>query len=285
MRKYKSETLIKGILKTFFFFSFMIIFYGFIQGLPKEKEGSVNLSKILKKTAEYCKRLDKVSLHFICNEEIKERIYYRFYSRSFFRENSSVYDYQLVQKNNIIKEQRVLIEENGEPKHEENAELKTKRFWHKHVIFGPVGLFGESQQQNHDYAVKKEEKFEGEKCFVIEVVPKFPSKVRHLFGKAWVRQCDCSIMKVEWNQESMGNIDIIEKEAEKVGAKPRITFISEYAYEKNGIRFPSRYYINEVYYGKFPKVKRKKKLIKSETTVSYSDYKFPTNKLINPNPR
>lgn len=264
---YTYETSIKRILKTFFFCSFMIIFYGFIQSLPKEKEGSINLSQILKKTAEYCKRLDKVSLHFICNEEIKERIYYRFYFRSFFRENSYVYDYQLVRKNNTIKEQRVLIEENGEPKHEENAELKTKRFWHKYVIFGPIGLLGESQQQNHDYSVKKEEKFEGEKCFVIEVVPKFPSKARYLFGKAWVRQSDCSIMKVEWNQESMGNIDRIEKEGEKVGAKPRITFVSEYAYEKNGIRFPSKYFVKEDY------VRRTRNKV-SETIVVYKDYKF-----------
>ena len=247
MRKYKSETSMHWILKTFFLCSFMIIFCGFVLSSPQEKEGSIDLSQILKKTAEYCDRLDRVSLHYVCNEEIKERIYYRFFSRSFFRENSYVYDYQLIRKNSTIKEQRILIEENGEPKHQENAELSTKRFWHKYVIFGPIGLFGESQQQNHDYAIKKEEKFEGEECFVIEVVPKFPSRVKHLFGKAWVRQSDCSIMKVEWNQESMGNIGRIEKEAEKVGAKPRITFISEYAYEKNGIRFPSKYFVKENY--------------------------------------
>jgi hypothetical protein len=207
------------------------------------KEPSINLSQILEKAAKYCKRLDQVALHFVCNEEIKERIY----SGRFFKQNTYVYDYQLIRKDTDIQEQRILVEENGESRDEENAGLKTKRFWHKHVIFGPIGLLGESRQKRHDYAIKKEEKYKGDKCYVIEVLPKPDTKADGLFGKAWMRQNDCSIMKIEWNQQSMGNIEKIEEDASRLGAKPNITFTSEYAFEKNGIRFPSRYTVKEEY--------------------------------------
>ena len=56
--------------------------------------------------------------------------------------------------------------------------------------------------------------------------------------------------------------------------EPDITIIVEFLYEKKDIRFPSRYYVQEAYHVKFPKTKRKRKLIRSETTVFYSDYEF-----------
>lgn len=239
----------------------------YILSESEETGDTADLPQILEKAAEYCKRLDRISLHFICNEEIKERIYYQIYFRRFFKENSYIYDYQLIRKDKKVEERRVLLGENGEPKNEENADLKTKRFWHKYVIFGPIGLLSESQQKRHDYVIKKEEKYKGDKCYVIEVVPKPDTKTGGLFGKAWVRQNDCSIMKIEWNQQSMGNIDRIEKDAEKLGVKPRITFASEYEFEKNGIRFPSKYFVKEEYV-------RRTRLPVSETTVIYKDYRF-----------
>jgi hypothetical protein len=230
----------------------------------KEQERAGNLEHILAKAAEYCQRLEQVSLHFVCTEEIEERLYY---SGRFYKENNYTYDYQLIRKGEGIQERRTLLEENGKSRHEENAELKTHRFFHKHVIFGPIGLLSESQQQNHDYVIKKEEKIKGDRCLVIEAVPKEGVQVDHLFGKAWIRENDCSIMKIEWNQESMGNIERLEEAAKKAGAKPIITFVSEYAYEKNGIRFPSKYFVKEEY------VKRGRYKI-SQTTTVYKDYKF-----------
>ena len=230
--------------------------------VSRGKEEPVHLELILKKVAGYCQRLERVSLHFVCNEGINEQI------RSSWQ-SSHVYDYQLIRKAGHIEERRILLEVNGESKHEENAELKTQRFRHKYVIFGPIGLFSVSQQRNHDYAVKKEEKFKEDSCLVIEAVPKANVQVEHLFGRAWVRKKDFSIMKIEWNQESMKNIEKVEKEAKKIGAKSSLTFISEYAYEKNGIRFPSKYFVKEEYL--LPGTGRIKM---SETTVVYKDYRF-----------
>ena len=116
------------------------------------------LNEILKKCAEYCQKLETSSLYYICTEEIKERIFYssrpvmgiKRHTR-FFKENTYIYDYQLIRKDKKINERRILIKENGKKKNIKNAQLKTKRFYHEYVIFGPVGLLGGKQQRNFDY--------------------------------------------------------------------------------------------------------------------------------------
>jgi hypothetical protein len=222
----------------------------------------------LKKTAEYCERLDRISLHFVCHEEIKEYIYSTEYVPNFI-DNTYVYDYQLIRKGTGVKEQRILIEDNGQRMHEKNAELKTRRFKHKFVIFGPIGLLSEDQQSRYIYKIQKEKRYKGDKCCIIEIVPKPNIRTECLFGKAWVRLSDYSIMKIEWEQSSIENFERIENEAKKIGARPQITFVSEYAFEKNKIRFPSRYIVKEEYI--HPHWGKEKK---SEITVIYKNYKF-----------
>ena len=56
-----------------------------------------------------------------------------------------------------------------------------------------------------------------------------------------------------------------------MNSKPRLTQISEYGFEKNGIRFPSRYSLREEYISR-----RGKPFLRSETSVIYRDYKFFT---------
>jgi hypothetical protein len=86
-----------------------------------------------------------------------------------------------------------------------------------------------------------------------------------------VDESDFSVLKIEWNQESVGNFEITEEIARRYKSKPQMTLVSEYKVEKNGIRFPSRYFIEEAYIGK-----KGKKFIRSEATVIYRDYEFFT---------
>lgn len=241
------------------------------------------LEKILEKCAEYCHRLANAALDFICIEKIKEEIFFRpqthvshvgtFYStagrRS--RKNVYVYDYQLIRKKLQVKESRILIEENGKKKNEKDAELKTHLFGHQHIIFGPVGLLSEFWQQYYDYRIVKREKFKGDRVIVIEAIPIPHFKTDNLYGKVWIREGDFCIMKIEWEPESLKNYEVIEEIAKKLNAEPEIKLFSEYAFEKNGIRFPSRYLITEGY-----NQKRGARFARSKTTVTYKDYKFFT---------
>jgi len=271
-----------------FFFIFAHTNFG-LSSADRQKNDQTELEKILQKCADYCEKLTNSVLFFVCKETIKEEIYhsapsapvtvrtvtssgsYVVRSGGGVEKNTYVYDYQLIRKENKIKESRILLKENGKKKNEKNAPLKTKIFEHKNVIMGPIGLLSEYWQQYHDYKIVKEEKFKGDKVTVIEAVPKYGLKLNQLFGKIWVRKSDFSILKIEWNQQAIENYEKIEEIAKKLGAEPLITLVSEYAFEKKGIRFPSKYSIQEVYI-----IRRGRRFLRSEKTVTYEDYKFFT---------
>jgi len=68
------------------------------------------------------------------------------------------------------------------------------------------------------------------------------------------------------------NFEEIDKIAEVLNIKPKITFISEFGFEKNKIRFPNKFSVEEMY---IP-LSGGKGSIWSQTTVIYDDYKFFT---------
>jgi hypothetical protein len=260
------------------------------QRTDSNSSNQVELEVILKKCAEYCEKLSNSVLDFVCNEKITEvinnlgprlrgssqsvRVYYfneKGETASPIEKNVYIYDYQLIRKENKIRERRILLKENGKTMNEEDAQLKTKRFGHKHVVFGPVGLLSDQTQQYYDYKIVKEEGYKGEKVFVLEITPKPSIDIEALYGKAWVKKSDFSILKIEWNPVSIRNYEKIEELAKKLHVEPEITFVSEYDFEKNNIRFPNKYFVKEVYrgpgWGAF---------LKSETKVIYKKYKFFT---------
>jgi len=234
-----------------------------------EKKDQAELELILKKCAEYCERLNNSVLYFICEEKITEEILQG--RLAFVEKNRYIYDYQLIRKENKIEEQRILIKENGRKKNDLDAHLKTKRFQYKYIVFGPLGLLEEKQQEIHEYKILKNVLYKKEKAVIIEALPKFLGN--SLYGKIWIRKKDYAILKIEWEQESMGNFDIIEKLADELNAAPIVTFVSEFGFEKNKIRFPNKYSIVERY---IPLFGVEKSFIWSQTTVIYDNYKFFT---------
>jgi len=244
------------------------------------------LEIILEKSAEYCERLENVSLYFVCREEIIEKILrsgtrargtsggwggsngWRNSALPPVVRNKYIYDYQLLKKGNSKIEQRNLLKENGQERNDLDVPLKTKRFRHKFIVFGPKGLLGREQQKNYDYKILKEVNYKKEKAVVLEAVPKFQQKYNAIYGNIWIRKKDFAILKIEWEQESIENYDEIEKTAEGLNALPSIIFISEYGFEKNKIRFPNKYSVKELY------VRVGMRLTLSTTTVIYDNYKF-----------
>ena len=276
-------------------------------GLTESEE----LKLILKKCAEYCEKLGRSVLDFICYEKVTELIisYNPRMSESgheamtghekitvmgqdsgieqSIEKNVYIYDYQLIRKENKVQERRTLIRDNGRKKNEADAPLKTKRFKHKDIIFGPIGLLSEFWQEYYDYKIMKREKFKGDRVVVIEAIPVPYMKTNNLYGKIWVKEDDFSIVKIEWAPKSIINYDLIEKESKKIESTPLIKLYSEYAFEKNGIRFPSKYYIIESYIRQTDKSyerletyiqQMESKYLRSKTTVIYKDYKFFTVK-------
>lgn len=247
----------------------------------------IDIQEILKASAIYCHKLEHAAIDFVCLEEITEKVNYSRDATSgqSWRElrdtwsvrkvrltevkNEYLYDFQYVRKNDQFKEIRTLLKENGQKRNEKEAKLKTINFLFKNVLMGPVGILAEPSQINYDYKILSMENLYGIPAVILDIIPKPDYKSETLFGKVWLDRSRMDILKIEWSQKNIGNFQIFEERAEKFKSEPLITMISEFAVEKNGIRFPSRFLIEEAYVNK-----KGKKFVRSETTVIYRDFKF-----------
>jgi hypothetical protein len=254
-----------------------------------------SLEDICNREADYCRKLELAALDFVCLEDITEKVDQskdiKFDTRSSFdgatdgywvRPESVVppikikrtllYDFQFIRKGGRIKETRTLIAENGKKKKEENAKLKTLNFIYQNALLAPVAIFGSNWRDVDEYRISGEARVEDRLCLIIEVNPKLTRPdIRFLFGRAFVDKDTLEILKIEWNEQKIGNFAMFERRGKRYGLKPHITVASEFAVEKNGIRFPSRHSIEEAYLD--PKGK---KFIRSQTSVVYRDFKFFT---------
>lgn len=228
--------------------------------------GRTRLAAILKKSEDYCRRLDKAALDFVCLEEVTES------SRHFTpRTDIYLYDYQFVRKSGEAKEKRNLIAVNARKKDIRDTSLHTVMFRYENALFGPVGLLSRSWQPDFDYSLIGDDVVDGVKTVVIEATPGRLSFEPHAYGKLWVREDDGSVLKIVWDQRSLGNFRSADEWAKSFGAEPQITAFTEYAYEKNGLRFPSRSYSEEAYL-----TQDKRKSVSGEISIRYKDYKFFT---------
>lgn len=263
-----------------------IIFFSINTGAEEKQNMDEEILRMaLKKIREYCTSLKNGAYHFVCLEEISEKIDYSkdiprdIHDQYITAKNKYLYDYQLIRKDSLTKESRILLEANGIKRNEKDAQLETKVFRHKNVLMNTVDLFSGFGEDFNDFRIIKEETFNGDKAIVIEAVPKdkdsyslkLPAGLQpsYLCGKIWVKKDDFSILRIEWNPKIIKDFINIENLAEKYKAEPRITIISEYKYEKNGIKFPSRFFVEEAYIDRNGKV-----FIRSETDVIYKNYKF-----------
>jgi hypothetical protein len=313
------KTEVKIVLVSFLvLISIGILMIKPVSGSIKTEEQPL-LDEILKNCAKYCEGLAGAALHFICLEKINEKVSgekseispvfsgdgrvppktevgnrvlkpstHKTTTRTFTKrprpsrtlKNTYVYDYQLIREGKKIEERRILLEENGKKMKEENAELKSKRFFSKRSVFGPVGLLSRERQKLYNYRIIKEEKIGKRKAFVLEVTPKKDLAEDSNFGKVWVDKEDFSVLKIEVAQESLLGAE--GKEDKKINHV--VKDVHEYGIVKNGIRFPSRTIFEESYDIKkvrrvepnYPLAPTKLGLRWAKTVIEYTDYKFFT---------
>ncbi len=240
-----------------------IHFSSFLHNFPSQAN-SARLAEVLKKAEIYCRKLDRAALDFVCLEEVTEMT--RHYTP---RTDVYLYDYQFIRKANEVKEQRNLIAVNGEKTEIQDSSLDTLVFQYKNVLFGPIGLLSKTWQPYHDYEFIGEDTVDGEEAVVIEVTPGPRLSEPHCYGKIWIKEDDGGILKIVWDQRSLGNFQSIEEWAEAHESRPEITSYSEYGFEKNGLRFPSRNYTEIAYLNK-----DNRKFVNAKVSILYKDYKF-----------
>jgi len=253
----------------------------------KESARQAQLAKILEATGDYCERLKNLALYFVCQENIKEKTYAFRKTFTFSRlpggfgsvenlkvdkteKTSYVYDYQMIKKGQDLEEKRILLEENGKKTHEEDAELKTLRMSAKYLVFGPVGFLGQFWQPHFRYEILGTEKIVRRPAIVIKASPNEVTTENYCFGRIWIDEKDSSILRIEWEPESIANYK--ETVASPIGdLKRKITWTVMYGIVKNGIRFPSAQSIREVFV-----TMNGKEHVKYEAEYVYDRYKFFT---------
>jgi hypothetical protein len=265
---------------------------------------SPQLDTLLAKAAEYCRKLESSAFDFVCREEIREVLDpdldlasrrplnapssgvigtslgdTGLYSGPSVRvswakkiKRSFVYDYQCIRAGRSIREMRTLLEENGKKKVVPNAELQTSTVVWGTALLGPVGLFGERFQPGYDFTISGRERIGATDVVVVDAKPKPGAPTtRNLYGKAWVDPATGDILKIEWSENRIGRHEVFERRGELFKRTPRLVIRSEFSAEKNGIRFPSRLYVEEAYLKESGKA-----FIRSKTEVVYKDFKFFT---------
>jgi hypothetical protein len=253
----------------------------------KESARQAQLAKILEATGDYCERLKNLALYFVCQENIKEKTYAFRKTFIFSRlpggfkpvedlrldkteKKSYVYDYQMIKKGPDLKEKRILLEENGKKMKEEDAELKTLRMSAKYLVFGPVGFLSRFWQPHFQYEILGTEKIDRRLAIVIKASPNEVTAENYCFGRIWIDEKDSSILRIEWEPESIANYK--ESVASPIGdLKRKIAWTVMYGIVKNGIRFPSAQSIREVFV-----TMSGKEHIKYEAEYVYDRYKFFT---------
>jgi hypothetical protein len=224
------------------------------------------LATILERAANYCRKLDRAALDFVCLEEVTELA-----NRHTRQTDVFLYDYQFIRKKDEVKEQRNLVAVDGRKAHRPLPPVQPAAFRYKNVLFGPIGLLSESWQAFHSYRIVGEERLFDEKSVVVEAAPLPIPHEPHPYGKIWIREADGSVLKIAWDQTSLGNFGEIAAWAAENESRPLITAFSEYRFVKNGLRFPSRNFTQQAYIRK-----DRSKFVNAEISVVYKDYKFFT---------
>jgi tetratricopeptide (TPR) repeat protein len=249
----------------------------------QEKEKQILLNRVLQGVGKYCQKMEKSAFRFFCQEEIVELIDFsreaadiekRFQS---YREidvmplikNTYLYEYQLIKEGKENYEIRTLVKQNNIKKNQVDAPLLTRGHKYEKLIFGPLALLSEFWQYRFYFNVLREEKLWDEDTVVIEAIPLHLYEKNHLFGSIWISKSDFTVLKIQWNPKSIGRSYQIEEKARTLDAVPNITFFAEFKEKKRGIRFPSRYYLEEAYLKK-----KGKKYVRLRQDVTLKNYLF-----------
>jgi hypothetical protein len=272
-------------------------------GLPQQTPSDpFQLALVLKSARQYCQRLEKAALDFICREEVSEFIdlskdhrtdavrqmpsvttvtgewtrshpaELRFERTPAARsDNTYLFDYQFIRKGGEVREQKALLEINRKKPGKKEAIPETQIFQFKDILLAPVRLLEEQFGAYYDYRILREDELNGAKAWVVAVVPRLALVDAYLGGNVWIAKTDSSVLRIDWDPKTFGRYENMEQRARKLESLPDLISFTEFGFEKNGLRFPSLDQTEEAYVGK-----NGDRFVRSVTKVAYKEYKFFT---------
>jgi hypothetical protein len=201
------------------------------------------LATMLGEAAKYCEKLKSTAFKYFCLEHVSETLSDPMGHR---RKNVYHYDYQIIGKEGKASEQRTLLFENGNQRHLEKAQLSTRIFSY-YSFYMPVFLLAKENQAKYNYQLQAVQKINGREAQGIKVVLRELADGPILDGQVWLDTTDFSVIKIEVNTRYFAGFEQLQKQAMKAGADLNLSDVHWYEVRRNGIRFPSRTEIREIY--------------------------------------
>jgi hypothetical protein len=230
----------------------------------------------LKQASEYCDRVKRTVCKIACEERILEKKIDPFqwtpWSKKKIRrmkEIEYVYQYRWIYKRDRLRENRILLKENGEPREQEHAVLKVLGIHSLRPMISPVGFIGKDAEKFYDYEWLGEKKIFDRKASVLRSRPKAGKETPKDYGRIWVDSSTGAVLRIELEQECVAGFDDLKAWADKNKLRPFLSAVYDFGIEKNGICFPSRTEIEESYAGPgYPKNRW------TNVAAEYSHYDF-----------
>jgi hypothetical protein len=280
------------------------------QETAKTPDDTFQLGLVLRSARQYCARLEKAALDFICLEEVSESLDpgrdrldpgvktspldaventgtssqggltsrgtqgrpMSFNSRPAAKfDNTYLYDYQFVRRVGKVEEKRVLLELNKKKAGPKTPEPRLMAFHFADILLAPVQVLDARFEEYYAYRLLGREKLGDVDAWVLEVEPRLTGVSRYLGGKIWLKTDDSSVLRIEWDPATFGNYENIMARAQAYKAAPEVRSFTEFGIEKNGLRFPSLDVTEEAYRDADGKL-----FVRSRTSVLYRDHKFFT---------
>lgn len=259
------------------------LFHAYTSSSLNSQNNHEELNQILNKTANYCERVKKIALYYVCIENTKDKIYFYRSSRSIrespygeseivpsriltlkrTRNYSYSFDYQLIKRGEELEEQRIPLK-----KKKKKAELDV-RYSAQYLVYVPVGFLSRYWQTYFNYEIVGEEQIGKTLATIIKASPKPNNEENRNFARMWINEKDGSILQIEWEPESILDYEGKTIRSQAAELKTAVVWKVTYGIEKNGVRFPSRQHIQE-----FLVAEDKKRYIRNEITTVFENYKF-----------
>jgi hypothetical protein len=254
--------------------------------IQNEARDQALLQEILRSTGEYCERVKNIALYYICQENIVDiENFFSGASRALgmrgekkafnirrVKRQTYTYDYQLIKNGDDLSERRIMLERNGKKKHRENADLNHLKYYGQYLIYGPVGFLSRYWQNHFTYSLIGEDTIDGEPVFIIQADPNEVRLDNYSIGRIWVNG-DFQIVRLEWEPASIQNYEDEILISQQGPFQKKVVWTADYTVEKNGVLFPGRQLIQEIFFqdseGGF-----QKKAVKRETRFEFNAYKF-----------
>jgi TonB family protein len=186
--------------------------------------------------------------------------------------NKFLCDYQIMKKANSIKEQRIVLKENGRKTTEKKDLLEEKRFSGINSLFALIRIFAKERQSRFVYRIIDEKKIHGQMAYVVEALPKVGYEDEVWSARIWLDKKSFQIRKCEIEGIPIDGYEDVLNDCAILNIKPIFLTTYEYRTEKNKILFPSRSEIRVAY----PGVSAQGTVPKIKMDLIYNKFKFFT---------